>query len=97
VIQDTETDEAFAPYRAAARAAGFRSVTTMPLVTTDGIALGAVSVHFVKIHVPTRIELDTLHSYSTTAAGHLHALLGDEALESKALSMSRSVYENAAR
>jgi GAF domain-containing protein len=87
VIQDTETDEAFAPYRAAARAAGFRSVTTMPLVTTEGIVLGAVSVHFVKIHVPTRIELDTLQSYGTAAADHLHALLGAETLESKALSM----------
>lgn len=96
VIRDIETDEAFAPYRAAARAAGFRSVTTMPLVTTEGIALGAVSVHFVKIHVPTGIELATLQSYSTTAADHLHALLGGEALESKALSMCRSVHENAA-
>ncbi len=92
VVRDIETDEEYAPYRAAARAAGYRSVMTTPLITDDKVIIGAVSTHFVNVHTPTRIEIDTLRSYSLTAANHLHNLLGNESLSDKALSMSRRVY-----
>ena len=92
-ITDVETDQEFAPYRATARAAGFRSVVTTPLLTRQKVLVGTVSVHFVNVHAPAAIEMDTLWVYSLTAADHLHASLGGHALEAKALSMSRRLYD----
>jgi GAF domain-containing protein len=95
VIKDTEADEEYAPYRAAARSAGYRSVMTTPLLTQQKVFIGTVSTHFVRSHTPTNIEIETLKSYSVAAAEHLHRLLGDERLEAKALSMSRRLYGEA--
>lgn len=92
-ITDIEADEEFAPYRAVARAAGLRSVVTTPLLTRGHVLLGAVSAHFVNVHRPTAIEMDTLSVYSLTAADHLHALLDGDSLEAKALAMSRRLYD----
>ena len=92
VVRDIETDEEYAPYRAAARAAGYRSVITTPLITHDKLIIGAVSTHFVGVHTPTPIEIDTLRTYSVTAANHLYGLLGNDSLSDKALSMSRRLY-----
>jgi GAF domain-containing protein len=92
VIRDIEADEEYAPYRAAARAAGFRSVMTTPLFTNKKVLIGTVSTHFVNVHTPTAIEIDTLKSYSVAAADHLHNLLGGETVEAKALSMSSRIY-----
>ncbi len=95
VIPDIELDDEYAPYRAVARAAGYRSVTTTPLITRSNVLIGAVSTHFVRVHTPTAIEIETLKSYSVAAADHLHELLGNESLESKALAMSGDLLERA--
>ena len=89
VVTDTEADEQFAPYRAAARALGFRSVMTTPLLTEQGLLVGAVSTHFVNVHKPTAIEMETLKSYSRLAADHLYGVLDGDSIASKARSMSR--------
>ena len=88
VIRDIEVDAEYAPYRAAARAAGFRSVMTTPLFTSKKVLIGTVSTHFVNVHTPTAIEINTLGSYSMAAADHLYSLLNGETIEAKALSMS---------
>lgn len=93
IVSDIETDEDFAPYRHALRAAGVRSVMTTPLLSSQRIIVGAVSTHFVRVHKPTPIEVQTLKSYSVAAADHLIKLLGSEALDDKASSMSRRLYE----
>lgn len=95
VVSDTEADEEFAPYRAAARALGFKSVMTTPLVTDARFVVGAVSTHFVSVHKPTAIEMETLKSYGRLAADHLYGLLGDDSIEIKALAMSRRLLDEA--
>jgi GAF domain-containing protein len=95
VVSDIEVDEEYAPYRAAAREAGFRSVMTTPLLTQQNVLIGAVSTHFVNVHAPTAIEIETLRLYSVAAADQLYQLLGDDSLEVKALSMSRRLYDEA--
>jgi two-component system, chemotaxis family, CheB/CheR fusion protein len=92
LVSDIETDEEYARYRGVARAAGYRSVITVPLVTSTNFLLGTVSNHFVSVHKPTKIEIDTLKSYSKIAADHLHRLLGDKPLKDKALAMSSNLY-----
>lgn len=93
LVSDIETDEEYEAYRAAARAAGYRSVITVPLVTSTNLLLGTVSNHFVNIHEPTTIEIDTLKSYGKVAADHLQQMLGDRPLKKKALAMSSKLYE----
>lgn len=95
IVPDIEKDEEFAAYRDAARAAGVRSVMTSPMMTPQGVLVGAVSTHFVNVHTPTKIEVDTIKSYCVAAANHLLNLLGKEPLETKALSMNRHLYEGA--
>ena len=95
IVPDIEKDEEFAPYRDTIRAAGVRSVMTSPLLTPRGVLVGTVSTHFVNVHTPTAIEVATIKSYCVVAANHLLKLLGQEPLESKALSMNRHVYETA--
>ncbi len=92
LVSDIETDEEYAPYRTVARAAGYKSVITVPLVTSSGFFVGAVSNHFVNIHKPTGIEMNTLKSYGKIAADHLYQLLGNNPLKEKALAMSSNLY-----
>jgi PAS domain S-box-containing protein len=63
VIEDVETDGAFEAFRAIARAAGFCSVVSTPLIRADGTPLGMVSTHFRLIHRPTEQELRRLDLY----------------------------------
>lgn len=92
VIEDTELDEEFAPFRPAARLAGFRSVVTTPLLTDANGLLGVVSTHFVSVHRLTNIELKTFEVYSVSAGEHLSRLLGQTTLDSFALKMNRRLY-----
>lgn len=92
LIRDIEVDEEYGPYWDVARAAGYRSVITVPLITSTNIVLGAVSNHFVNVHIPTTIETETLKSYSTIAAERLYRLLGDTSLKVKALAMNRELH-----
>jgi GAF domain-containing protein len=45
IIPDVTLDAGFAPHREIARAAGFRSVKSMPVVGEDGVARGVLSTH----------------------------------------------------
>jgi PAS domain S-box-containing protein len=63
VIEDVETDGPYAPFRAIARSAGYRSVISTPLVSADGAALGMVSTHFRLIHQPSEQEFRRLDLY----------------------------------
>src|SRR4030095_17150771 len=46
VVEDTETDPVFGPYRDAARRAGFRACPSPPLCTRGGAGIGGPSVDF---------------------------------------------------
>ena len=93
VIPDVDVDAEYAPIRKVAREAGYRAVVTTPLVTSTGVLIGFVSVHFVNVHTPTPIEMDTLMSYSRLAADYLQELLRSESLHRKAQEMSERLYE----
>lgn len=56
VIEDTDADEHFAPYRAAARREGFRAVHSRPLIDQHGHVFGAVSIHFAQRRRPSDRE-----------------------------------------
>jgi len=57
VIEDIDADPDFAPFREAARAAGFRAIHSTPIVTRAGELLGVVSVHFPEPHVPRQRDM----------------------------------------
>lgn len=57
VVQDTETDELFAPYRALSRMEGFRAVHSTPIVNLAGEVMGALSVQWPESRVPTEREI----------------------------------------
>ena len=64
----------------------------MPPITSLNFVVGCVSNHFVNVHRPTMIEIDTLKSYSKIAAEHLYGLLDGALLKDKALSMNHKLY-----
>jgi PAS domain S-box-containing protein len=68
VIEDIETDGPYAPLRAIARAAGYRSVISTPLMSADGTALGMASTHFGSIHRPSEQELRRFDLYIRQAS-----------------------------
>lgn len=67
-IEDTETDGAYAPFRAAARAAGYRAVVTAPIMGGDNLPLGMISAHFPSPHRLTETEMRLLNLYVRRAA-----------------------------
>jgi PAS domain S-box-containing protein len=56
IVEDTEEDEHFAPYRSAARREGFRAVHSRPLIDRHGQVFGAVSIHFAQRRLPSQRE-----------------------------------------
>jgi PAS domain S-box-containing protein len=68
VIEDIETDGPYAPLRAVARAAGYRSVISTPLMSADGTALGMASTHFGSIHRPSEQDLRRFDLYIRQAS-----------------------------
>src|SRR6185312_10719399 len=63
VIEDIETDEAYAPLRPIAQRAGYRAVVSAPLIGIGGMPLGIVSVHFGTSHRPSEQDLHRLDLY----------------------------------
>ncbi len=57
VVEDTETDPLFEPYRELARQAGFRAVHSTPLITRSGKIVGVLSTHFRQPHRPSDREI----------------------------------------
>jgi PAS domain S-box-containing protein len=68
VIADVHSDELDAPSRQVAKAAGYRSVQSTPLVSRDGRRLGLLSTHWVLPHRPSRDGLRFLDLYVQQAA-----------------------------
>ncbi|HEY0005678.1 MAG TPA: ATP-binding protein [Pyrinomonadaceae bacterium] len=68
VVEDVETDPIFAPYREAARAAGFRACHSTPLITRGGKIIGVLSVHFRQPHRPSEREARLIDLYARMAA-----------------------------
>lgn len=92
IIPDVTEDEDFAPYRAAAELAGYRSVQSTPLITRDSKFVGVVSTLFAHAHLPTKIEMDTLSVYSVLAAEQLRTLVVEGTLASHAQRMHQNLY-----
>ena len=96
VIRDIQEDESYAPFRAIARASGYRSVQSTPLFTENGVFLGMISTLFASPHQPTAIEMQSLEQYAGIAAAYLVELIGVSSLALKAEQMSDALYEQEA-
>ena len=68
VIEDVRCDPIFAPYREAAKAAGFLAVHSTPLITRRGNIIGVLSVHFRQPHLPSEREIRLMDLYAQMAA-----------------------------
>lgn len=82
IIEDVETDAAFAPYRRIAASAGFRAVQSIPLFSRGGEPLGTISIHFRQPHRPTEHELRFLDLYAHLAAEFINQRRTSDALRS---------------
>jgi signal transduction histidine kinase/ActR/RegA family two-component response regulator len=76
IIEDTETDALFEPFRESARAAGFRAVHSTPIVTRDGALLGVVSVHFAARRRPSKRDMQVADVCACHAADAIEASRG---------------------
>ena len=68
VLEDVEADPEYEPYKAIARAAGYRSVQSTPLLSSTGTPLGIVCTHWKSLHRPTEQDLRRLDLYCLQAA-----------------------------
>ena len=82
VVEDVVTDPAYAPYRAAAAAAGYRGVQATPLASRDGSLLGILSTHYPEPYTPTERELRRLDLYAREAADFIDRKRAEDALRS---------------
>jgi signal transduction histidine kinase len=80
VIEDVETDEAFAPMRSVARAAGYRSVQLTPLIGRGGAPLGMLSTHWASPHRPDEQDLRRLDLYARQAENFIERCRAEEVL-----------------
>lgn len=81
VLVDTELDEAFAPHRAVAAAAGFRSLQSTPILATNGALLGVLSTHFAEPREFSPAELKAIRVQADAARDVMErALAGEEPL-----------------
>ena len=80
IIEDIEADPGYAPFRAVARAAGYRAVVSTPLLRFDGAQLGAISTHFRTSHRPSEQELHRLDLYLRQAADFIQHSRMEQAL-----------------
>ncbi len=93
VVEDVTTDPVFAPYRAAAEGAGFRSCHSTPLITRRGDIVGVLSVFFPGPRRPSQRELRLMDLHARIAAdaienARLHQRLQRE-LEDRKQSLAR--------
>jgi signal transduction histidine kinase/CheY-like chemotaxis protein len=93
VVEDVTIDPVFAPYRAAAEGAGFRSCHSTPLFTRRGDIVGVLSVFFPGPRRPSERELRLMDLHARIAAdaienARLHQRLQRE-LEDRKQSLAR--------
>jgi PAS domain S-box-containing protein len=81
LIEDVETDGPYAPFRAIARAAGYRSMISTPLMSADGAPLGMASSHFRSVHRPSAQELRRLELYLRQASDFIQRCKLEEELQ----------------
>jgi sugar phosphate isomerase/epimerase len=63
VIEDTELDTEFGPFRSAARSAGYRGVVSIRLRPEKDL-VGLVATHFVLVHRPTDVQIEAFECCS---------------------------------
>jgi GAF domain-containing protein len=83
VIDDIMADKQFSPYREIACRAGVRAVLSVPLVSSSGAALGALSIHFPTVQRPTDIQVRGMTEAAELAANaiiRLRAINGERML-----------------
>ena len=83
IVPDVEADCAFAPYLEASRFAGFRAVTSMPLIASGSGILGVLSAHFRIVHAPSNESLRRLELYARQAADFVARSKAQRDLEHK--------------
>jgi PAS domain S-box-containing protein len=69
IVEDLDRDERFERFVRVARAAGFRSVHTTPILTREGDILGVLSVHFNRPRRPSDAEEQFADMCARFAAG----------------------------
>lgn len=100
IVEDVQTDAAFAPHRAIAATAGFRSVQSTPLLNRQGEVLGMLSTHFREPHRPSERELRILDLYgrmvsemiASTQAQRDRQILQDQARVAEAANASKDEF-----
>jgi diguanylate cyclase (GGDEF)-like protein/PAS domain S-box-containing protein len=80
VIEDVETDGEYQPYRALAKAAGYRAVQSTPLVSRSSGLLGVLSLHFPQPHRPSEHDLRMLDLYAHRAIDFIERIRSEQAL-----------------
>jgi PAS domain S-box-containing protein len=77
IIEDVETDPAFAPHRHIAAISGFRAVQSTPLFSRSGEFLGMLSTHFRRPHRPLPRDL----GFTDLCAAHAAEIIDQKRLD----------------
>ena len=80
IVEDVLTDPGFAPHKAMALAAGYRSVQSTPLFSRSGEPLGMISTYFRNPHRPSDRELRLSDLYAREAAEMIERKRAEEEL-----------------
>jgi PAS domain S-box-containing protein len=83
VIEDIDADQAYAPLRPIAHAAGYRAVQSTPLIGRDGAPLGMLSTHWRSPHRPAEQELRRLDLYVGQAEAFIERCRIEDALRER--------------
>ncbi len=78
IIEDTESDPRFLQLRELARSEGVRAVHATPLLSQDGEALGALTVHFLEPRKPTEREFRVANICARKAAVFIERARAEE-------------------
>ena len=80
VIEDVEADTLYAPFRLAARTAGYRAVQSTPIKSREGTLLGTLATYFCSVHRPSEQNLRLLDLYVRQAADIIERHKAEDAL-----------------
>ena len=79
-VHDVEEDPEYAPFVAAARAAGYRAVQSTPMISSTDQLVGVLSTHFRRPHVPSPAEMHVVQLYARQAADIVVRIQQEDAL-----------------
>lgn len=80
IVEDVESEAGYDRYLPVIRAAGYRAVTSTPLIARNGRVLGVVSTYFGSPHRPTSQQLNRLELYTRQAADFIERCRREEEL-----------------